>query len=84
MDPLLAGTRFSNSDLGAACRDAVARGAERILLWTDGCQVGGLEPPLPGVPVDVHLLQRSDDIGVLEVRAPARIGVGASACCRPM
>ncbi|MCK6461722.1 MAG: hypothetical protein L6Q95_17710, partial [Planctomycetes bacterium] len=74
-DPLPGGAILCRDGrLGAALRDALAAGATRIRLYTDGCRSQPPEPP--GVPVDVVLLPRSDDVAVLDVRTPARIPVG--------
>lgn len=67
---------FSNDRIGAALEDAKAKGAKRIRLFTDGCDALGVPPEPPGVPVDVILLPRRDDIVVLEVRVPDKNPVG--------
>ncbi|MHC4955859.1 MAG: VWA domain-containing protein, partial [Planctomycetota bacterium] len=70
--------RFEHSDLGRALRDAAGAGANRVLLYTDGCDTSGSPPPNPGIPVSVVLRPRRDDIGVLSVIAPPRAGARAS------
>ena len=67
----------TDSDLGAALRAAVARGAARIRLYTDGCDITGGVPWLPEVPVDVVLRPRRDDLALLDLRLPHRIQAGA-------
>jgi len=71
----VSGRRFDSSDLTGELRAAVARGAQRIDLFTDGCHTGTGPLVSPGVPVDVHLVDRADDFQVLSVVAPARVGV---------
>ncbi len=74
-DPLPGGAILCRDGrLGASIREAAATGATRIRLFTDGCR--SLPPEPPGIPVDVVLLPRSDDVTVMEVRTPARIPVG--------
>jgi hypothetical protein len=65
-----------DSRLGALLRRARASGAERIRLFTDGCDISGTAPAAPGVPVDVVLRPRRDDVGILDLRVPARIQPG--------
>ncbi|MHC4162071.1 MAG: vWA domain-containing protein [Planctomycetota bacterium] len=65
-----------DSRLGALLRRARASGAERIRLFTDGCDVSGTAPAAPGVPVDVVLRPRRDDVGILDLAVPARIQPG--------
>ncbi|MEE8105237.1 MAG: vWA domain-containing protein [Planctomycetota bacterium] len=72
----VSGLRFDTSDLAKHLRAAVASGAKRIELYTDGCHTGTGPLISPGVPVDVHLLDRADDFQVLSVVAPPRVGTG--------
>ncbi|MHC4818970.1 MAG: vWA domain-containing protein, partial [Planctomycetota bacterium] len=65
-----------DSRLGALLRRARAAGAERIRLFTDGCDISGAAPAAPGVPVDVVLRPRRDDVGILDLKVPARIQPG--------
>jgi hypothetical protein len=65
-----------DSRLGALLRRARAGVAERIRLHTDGCDLSGAVPDLPGVPVDVVLRPRRDDVGILDLIIPARIQPG--------
>ena len=74
---VLPGTPVADSDLGAAMSAAAGEGAERLLLVTDGCDIHGVDPLVPAIPVDVHLLHRRDDPVVLELRPPERIAVAA-------
>jgi hypothetical protein len=59
---------------GALARAAARPGAARVLLVTDA--VFDAVPGLPALPVDVQLCDRSDDVGITTVRAPARIAPG--------
>ncbi|MHC4959649.1 MAG: vWA domain-containing protein [Planctomycetota bacterium] len=59
----------------ALARAADTPGATRVLLVTDAVFDG--VPGLPGVPVDVRLCERRDDVGIEALRAPARIAPGA-------
>jgi len=65
-----------DSRLGQALDEAARRGAKRIHLFTDGCDLYGAPPKPPPVPVDVTLLPRRDDVMALALRAPDRIPVG--------
>lgn len=68
---------LTDSDLGAGLRRAAARDPDRILLVTDGVDRSGEAPaPPPGIPVDVVLQARRDDVGILEIRLPERIPAG--------
>jgi len=76
-DPLPPGALLCrDSRLGSALREAAVNGVKRILLLTDGCDLSSGPPEPPGVPVDVTLLPRRDDLAVLRVRAPEKIPVG--------
>jgi len=65
-----------DSRLGAALAEARRAGAKKVKLFTDGCDLSGGPPEPPGIPVDVVLRPRRDNIAVLGVRAPGRIPVG--------
>ena len=69
----LTGTPVPDSNLGGAMMAVAGGGAERLLLVTDGCDIHGIEPVVPAIPVDVHLLHRRDDPALLELRPPERI-----------
>jgi len=72
--PLPGALESRDSDLAAAVQGAAARGAGRIRLYTDGCDITGRAPRLaPHPPVDVALLPRRDDFILLGLRAPERI-----------
>lgn len=68
--------RFRTSDLASEMRVAAAGGATRLLLLTDGCDTGAGEPATAGIPTDVRLLARRDDVGILSVQTPPRIAAG--------
>jgi hypothetical protein len=63
-------------ELEARLQEAAATpGIERIHLYTDAVLPG--PPALPGLPVDVVLMDRRDDAGILDLRAPPRVASGA-------
>jgi hypothetical protein len=71
--PALEGAEhFSHSDLLRAVREA---SAERVLLYTDGCDTSGETPRDPGFPVDVVLVPRADRALILSLQAPPRAGI---------
>jgi len=72
------GRSFEHSDLLRAVREAVSQGARRVVLYTDGCDTTGAKPTNPGVPVDVVLRPRRDNVGLLAIHIPARIPPGAA------
>ena len=73
-DPLPEGALLcKDSRLGRAVEAAKRLGAKRVRLFTDGCDLSGEAPPPVGIPVDVVLEPRRDDLVVLSVRAPERI-----------
>jgi len=75
-DPGPEGQPFAHSDLMRAVREAQAKGARRVVLFTDGCDITGAEPTNEGLPVDVVLRPRSDNVGLQEITIPPRIQPG--------
>ncbi|MHC4550524.1 MAG: VWA domain-containing protein [Planctomycetota bacterium] len=66
----------TDSRLGTLLRRAATRRARRIRLFTDGCDLSGVAPAGPGLPVDVVLRPRRDDVGLLDLRLPGRLQPG--------
>jgi len=78
-DPMPRGAlTFRDSRIGAALLEGAARNPPRLRLFTDGCDVSGQAPNPPGIPVDVVLRPRRDNLAVLRVRAPERVPVGVA------
>jgi len=75
--PAKVGAPFEHSDLLRAVREAVSRGARRVVLHTDGCDTTGQAATNPGVPVYVVLRPRRDNVGVYSLHVPTRIAPGA-------
>ncbi|MHC4932077.1 MAG: VWA domain-containing protein, partial [Planctomycetota bacterium] len=76
-EPMPAGALLAKEgELEARLQEAAAiPGIERIHLYTDAVLPG--PPALPDLPVDVVLMERRDDAGILDLRTPPRVAAGA-------
>ena len=80
LEPMPAGAlRDEAPDLAALlARAAAAAGSRRVLLYTDGCDARGMPAVPEGVTFDVGLRPRRDNVGVIALRVPDRVGVSES------
>ncbi|MEM8885335.1 MAG: vWA domain-containing protein, partial [Planctomycetota bacterium] len=69
---------FDDSRLLDAIGRAVAAGAGRVRLYTDGCDLDRVTPAALAVPVEVVLRPRRDQAILLDLRAPDVVDPGQS------